>query len=341
MKRIKLIDFLKGLCIFTILLFHYLNALPLPSPYAQGVFFGGTGAHLFILLSGLGLYLSHLKAPLSYGAFLKRRFSKVYLPYLGLVLLAAFLSLFLPLYDNSWYALGGHVFLYKMWDESIMGSYGYPLWFMSMIFQFYLVFPLLVSLKKRISTLPFLLLCLLISLSWSVLVVFLGKESERVWNSFFLQYLWEFALGMVLASWWVQGYGFETFKRKPLFYLLLGSLSGALYATLALKGGEMGRLFNDLPAVLSYSSIALAVYFGSGNKIKSFFLLTGKLSFSLYLIHSLVFELGLLVWEALPLAFLPLICLMSTYILAFYYQKFMGVVFTKIESPALKSPGKE
>ena len=41
---------------------------------------------------------------------------------------------------------------------------------------------------------------LLISLVWATVTTYLGIDDERIWNSFFLQYLWEFVLGMWLAK---------------------------------------------------------------------------------------------------------------------------------------------
>ena len=186
MKRFEIVDFLKGYSIITIVLYHYLQFLHLSSPYDQIIRFGGTGIHLFILLSGFGLYYSHLNKPLTYPAFLRKRISKIYVPYIFVVLVSALIALFIPVYPNSWYALGGHVFLYKMFDESIIGSYGYPLWFISMILQFYLAFHLIVWIKSKLNNIQFLTLALLISAIWIALVILLNKGDERVWNSFFL-----------------------------------------------------------------------------------------------------------------------------------------------------------
>ena len=43
-------------------------------------------------------------------------------------------------------------------------------------------------------------LALIVSLLWSTSVGLLGYAEERVGNSFFLQYLWEFCLGMKMAE---------------------------------------------------------------------------------------------------------------------------------------------
>lgn len=126
-----------------------------------------------------------------------KRISKVYIPYIIIVIISAIISLIIPIFKNSWYALGGHVFLYKMFDETIIGSYGYPLWFISMIIQFCFVFKLLVGLKTLVGDRWFLIITTIASFSWIAFIIIIDKETERVWNSFFLRYVWEFAIGMV------------------------------------------------------------------------------------------------------------------------------------------------
>jgi len=287
MKKLDIVDFLKGFSMLTIVLYHYLNKIDLPSYLLTASRFGGTGVHLFIFLSGFGLYLSHLRKAISYPAFLKRRLSKVYLPYIIIVLISALIAVFLPIYDNSLYALGGHLLFYKMFDESIVGSYGYPLWFISMILQFYLAFPLILWLRKVLKGHYFLIVSFIVSLSWSALVLYTGKESLRVWNSFFLQYLWEFALGFSIAQWLQnKNYQFQL-KIRPWQSLSLGLIACTIYATAALKGGDQAMLFNDIPAFFGYTLLAIWLYQIAHTKIKSFFLFTAKLSYSLYLLHYL------------------------------------------------------
>ena len=62
LKRIYIIDYLRGIGIFTIVLMHLCQG------YTNGALnkafaFGGAGVHVFILCSGLGLYLSYLHKP--------------------------------------------------------------------------------------------------------------------------------------------------------------------------------------------------------------------------------------------------------------------------------------
>ena len=321
MKKLDIVDFLKGFSMLTIVLYHYLNKLDLPPYLLTASRFGGTGVHLFVFISGFGLYLSHQRKPINYIAFLKRRLSKVYLPYIIIVLISALLALVLPIYESSLYALGGHLLFYKMFDESIVGSYGYPLWFISMILQFYLAFPLIVWLKKVFTEKYFLIACIIISLGWSVLVFYLGKESLRVWNSFFLQYLWEFALGFIAATWLKnKDYQLEL-NIRPWQSFTLGTFACAIYSLAALKGGDQAMLFNDIPAFFGYTLLAIWLYQIANNKIRGFFLFTGNISYSLYLLHVLCLMIALQFEESVNLFALLGISLITSYILANYYQK--------------------
>lgn len=89
LQRLEVIDFLRGFSIFTIVLMHLLQSYPIPPFLMAASSFGGAGVHVFILCSGFGLYLSYLNKPLTYSQFLKRRFLKVYLPYIIIILVSA------------------------------------------------------------------------------------------------------------------------------------------------------------------------------------------------------------------------------------------------------------
>ena len=330
MKRLELVEFLKGYSIFTIIIFHYLQTLHLPSPYSQFIFFGGTGVHLFVLLSGFGLYLSYRTKPLSYPLYLKKRLSKIYIPYIIVVTVSAVVSLFIPIYENSLYAYGGHVFLYKMFDESIVGSYGYPLWFISMIIQFYIVFYLLVFLAEATSIRTFLVICFLSSLVWIALVIWLGKEPQRVWNSFFLRYLWEFGLGMAIAHYLIRNDFRLPFKFRPWVFLIIGVVNCALYAFLALKGGSVGAMTNDIPALIGYSSIAIWIYLISIPFVNSFFIFSGKISYTLYLLHTLVLLLLIHFVDERMLSVSLLIALVITYMTAIPYNSAVTRLYNRL-----------
>ncbi|WP_161626833.1 acyltransferase family protein [Desulfospira joergensenii] len=289
--RIDFLDFAKGFAILSIIIFHY------SQPYATGlwsktIMLGGTGIHVFFIISGFGLGLSSTK--MKFTVFYKKRFTKIFIPYYAAILLIFFINEIFPIYtENRLYALGGHLFLYKMFDESIIESFGDHFWFISTIIQFYIVFPLIITIKNKILVKRFLVFSLLLSLAYWVTISLLKISHLRVYNSFFLQYLWEFNLGLVFAEVYIQkGKCFWDTNIVLLFSTSIAGLS--LMALLALKGGQAGQTFNDVPASIGYLSTVAVMYLLVSNcrKIRSFINYMGKISYELYLLHKLLFLLS-------------------------------------------------
>ena len=148
MKKLEIVSYLRGFSILTIVLMHLIQSYPISPIIRTASSFGGAGVHVFILCSGFGLYLSQLYRPLSYSKFLKRRFIKVYIPYILIIILSATL----PFYnhsDNKLLELSSHIFLFKMFNESLESSLGNQMWFISTIIQFYLLWPIILRLTHR------------------------------------------------------------------------------------------------------------------------------------------------------------------------------------------------
>lgn len=326
-KKITAIDFLKGYSILAIVVFH-LGQIMNPSPtLASLINFGGTGVHAFIFISGFGLFLSHLAKPLSYKNFLKKRFTKIYIPYILIVALSALISLFIPVYDNSLYAFLGHVFLYKMFDERIIGSYGYQFWFVSTIIQFYLIFPLLVQLKKRIKESYFVIAGFLISICWAIFIYNAGIGEMRIWGSFFLQFIWEFMLGMVCAERFYRK-GFAFWEQKLTILAFIAAIGIGLYSLMAIKLGVVGHIFNDIPAFFGFTAFGLFIFHLRAAWINRVILFTASVSYPLFLIHFLVLLLVVEACQYYGLAFsLPaaaltlLLCYLAAVLLSRLFRR--------------------
>ena len=290
--KIEIIDFIKGYSIISIVLFHYCQGMELPPILSKAINFGGTGIHTFLFASGFGLFLSHLRKPLGYGDFLKKRFTKIYIPYIIIVTISALIALWIPIYENNWNNYFSHIFLYKMFDSHLIGTYGYQLWFISTIVQFYLIFPLIVRARQWLPGKNFLLTGLLISVAWAFVILLLNKEGERNWNSFFLMYVWEFMLGMYCAEMYLKK-GIEFWNIKPGWLIFITVAGLFLYSALAIQYGRVGRTFNDIPALFGYASLCILIYRLHIDLINRFILFTAKISFSIFLIHFLVLNLVL------------------------------------------------
>lgn len=291
-QRIEYIDFAKGFAILSIVLFHYCE------PYVSGigsklVMIGGVGVHLFFLLSGCGLGLSSQKT--GAGRFYRRRFARIILPYYLVIMTIYAINVIYPIYEgDGLYALGGHLFFYKMFDEDIVASFGYHFWFISTIVQFYLVYPLVILLKDKVSLPLFAVISLSISVCYWIAITVCHVAEQRVFNSFFLQYLWEFNIGIILA---------DLYLRKQVRFwehnrILLACLSvagiGAM-ALMAMRGGRLGQTFNDVPASIGYFCLSAFVYATGQNAFRvlnRMVIFVGHISYELYLAHMVVFALA-------------------------------------------------
>lgn len=332
MKKFELIDFLKGYSIFNIVLYHFFKEVPLGPAMSKVINFGGTGIHTFLMLSGFGLYLSFRDKPLGFGPFIKRRLSKVYIPYIIVVTVSALLALIIPIYETSWYAYLGHVFQYKMFDSKIIGSYGGQYWFISTIIQFYLIFHLLAWFKRKSNNAVYVITGIIISISYTFIVLYAGKQYLTAYNRFFLQYLWEFMLGMVLAEMVKTGQFYTLTKRINNFHILLIGVAGmAVFVLLAVKFGMAGVLLNDIPALIGYTCLAIFLYNLKIKPINQFFLYTGEISYSLFLVHILMVRLvfyfmaeywGMtFTWEYI------IIPLVMSFIASHFYNKFVAATY--------------
>lgn len=286
-KRYEIIDFLKGFSIITIVIMHLIQKYIETCPHImkKALSLGGTGVHVFFLCSGFGLYLTYMRRPLKYLTFIKRRFLKVYIPYIAVVIISAMIPF---MYEgNHFEALLSHVFLYKMFVPEFESSLGEQLWFVSTIFQFYLLFIPLCKIKQRMSDKKFLVFSFLISIFWWIITAGLGISEERIWGSFFLQYLWEFSLGMLLAQRLFEGK--DIYIKKSVLVVI--SVLGIGIASVATLRGGYFKTFNDFFALSGYAAIAILIYSLNMLWFKRCIMFVSKISYEIYLLHILVFEI--------------------------------------------------
>lgn len=252
---------------------------------------GGTGVHLFFVLSGFGLGLS---AKVEATTFYRKRLIKILIPYYIVILTIYIINVIYPVYkDNGLYALCGHLFFYKMFDETIIGSFGYHYWFLSTIIQFYIIFPLIVAIKQKLSVFGFTATTLLISLSYWLVISYFNLAEERMYNSFFLQYLWEFSAGIMLATYY-KDKNRLFWEQNNILLFLIATIGILTMAIMAIKGGRIGQTFNDIPASIGYISLSAFLFSISSKYIqtlKRLLIFVGKLSYELYLTHMIIFLL--------------------------------------------------
>lgn len=280
----RIVSYLKGCSILTIVLMHLVNLYMdcLPSIVRVASLFGGAGVHVFFLCSGYGLYRSYLKHKVSFKNFMIRRFKKIYMPYIFVI----FISFLLPwMYsgDNRCMALLSHVLLFKMFMPEYESSFGTQFWFISTIIQLYVLFIPLCNIRKILKkNIYFESLTLTISIIWWIVVYRLDLSDIRIWSSFCLQYLWEFSLGICLAKYFDSD---NVVKVSSISLYLIAVAGIGLQGAMGMATGGL-KVFNDIPALLGYMSFFLILY--KFSFIRTLGLAVSYISYELYLIHILV-----------------------------------------------------
>lgn len=311
------VTFLRGFSILTIVLMHFMQNGSLPGIVNKILSIGGTGVHVFFFCSGFGLFLSYLRKPLKYTEFLKKRFFKVYIPYIVVVSISALLPYMFD--GNRFGAWLSHVFLYKMFIPVYEESFG-PFWFISTLFQFYFLFVPMVRLKEKLGTKKWFVVCISLSVIWWVITAITGLSDQRIWGSFFLQYIWEFALGIVMAEYLKSG---KSISIKTQWLIVIGIIGIGIAGVAKIVGGFF-TAFNDIFAVFGYGAIALFIYAMKCSVINKFIFFTSKISYELYLAHILVFcTIGLFVPSYL---FSIVSSLFTSYVIASGYNNLIKTV---------------
>lgn len=332
LKEGKLLElnFLKGFAIITIIIMHLLQyyGTNIPTIVSDLSSIGGTGVHVFIFCSGFGLFVSYYKRKIGYLEFLKRRFIKIYFPYFLIICIMSLTQYFI---DGTFdlIELLSHIFLFKMFFPQYISSICAPFWFISTIFQFYLIFIALFIIKEKIGNRLFLLFSLIISIIWWTIAAFTFLGEERVFTSCFFNYLWEFALGMVIANYFIDNDGFDI----KIFILIIGAVIGLLIQYVMTLNCYT-KYYNDIPGMIGYTCLLLLI--SKINIVKNIFLKISIISFEIYLVHMIVFYIFFHYYSpnniGIELLF-DLIIVIIVLIVAFFYylffKKINGIVYIK------------
>lgn len=220
-------------------------------------------------------------------------------------------------------AVFSHIFLFKMFNENYECSFGVQFWFVSTIIQFYILFYILVLLKDKMkNNKNFFIISIGISISWWISTCILGKSDVRVWNSFFLQYLWEFSLGMILADiYFVK----KEIKIPSMMTLIIYSIIGlGITGVTGIIGGVL-KSFNDIPSMIGYGSAALIIYSLKNKFINGIFIKISKISYEWYLTHILIFSIIFNLNIRINKAILSIIAIVVSLIVAKVYNRLINI----------------
>ena len=170
-RHIDFLDPIRGIAILLVFAYHSLDAAYGRDQLPWGHWFrefnappsflllfpatiGWAGVAIFFVVSGFCIHLSFSRSP-QWSQFLRRRFFRIYPPYLITLLFFAFVFPTSRLnFISLWGAkkLLGHLFLFHNFNQSIFGipsSFNPSYWSIAIEVQLYALYPVLIALVKR------------------------------------------------------------------------------------------------------------------------------------------------------------------------------------------------
>ncbi|MFA6421871.1 MAG: acyltransferase [Candidatus Buchananbacteria bacterium] len=212
---ISLTNELKGVAIFMVIFAHlgYFMFTDTRFLYPFSIL-AGVGVNLFLFLSGYGLAMSSMKKKLSPLSFYLKRIIKIFIPLW--IVIAGFViidKIFLNI-NWPWQDLIKYIFGYYPTND-LFKDFNSPLWFITLILFYYLVFPFLFFKERpKVSA-------LLIFIAGLIAVNFTLPVSPNV-SFFYKLHLLAFPLGIFFASLFRRPYFFEN-ENNENFSMWLNS----------------------------------------------------------------------------------------------------------------------
>jgi peptidoglycan/LPS O-acetylase OafA/YrhL len=164
---------------------------------------GSQGVGVFLLLSGFGLTYTLVKSgrsDISWANWYKRRLVRLF-PLYWLAHLIMAISPFTILHDKIDYRFLLSFFGDRVYPVDTMFFYLVPAWwFLGMLIEFYIAFPLLFKLMRRLGWARYLVLCIVLTVCARHVLQVIQANGYYVMGAFFVSRLWEFAAGMALAE---------------------------------------------------------------------------------------------------------------------------------------------
>ncbi len=274
----------------------------------------------FIMSSGIKFAHTFSEGSFNYFSFLKRRITKIYIPYLIMATIYYLYFVFHRHYfDFSWAVLGRHLSL---------GTIAAPFYFIVVIMQMYILAPITLGFCKNITPVFGILLAGIITVVSKYLMLDF-QYSDRVFLAYFVYWIIGCYLGINFDM------NLERIRRKKLPLVISGLLLTLLYSVVAyLEFLDFFHLFSTEILKMIFAAVAsvmwlaiMPMYQHEGADILS------PATFYIYLIHCLVIFETEHIMENLNIASTPqrfFITFFSAYIISVVLSVLCAQIKAKI-----------
>jgi len=310
-SRVKELDFMRAAAMLMVVLLHVSAAYVAYSPVDSKVFYLGLILNqwsriclpLFVFVSGFGLFYKYgQNNQLNLKDFYLRRLYTVFVPYL---VWSFIYMIFRDIFNQSFYFIGvpfKDAFLsYLSW--TFKENIHTPIWFVLLIVQLYLIFPVTINPLSRIKkplqsivihSLLFLILIIYFCYFMVMSGIYIIDWLQKYYCVNLFGWYFYFILGGIVAQNWAK---FKEVYLNKYIITLLYVISTALVITEAyfgfLKYGQshLGVYTSTRPTVLINSIFAIPLIYMLGQRIMKwdklycFFMNMSKFSFGIFFVH--------------------------------------------------------
>lgn len=310
-KRLEEIQFARAFAMFAVLFVHFsstgLGTVPTSSEmfyvYATFNTLGKVGVPVFFFLSGVVLFYSYSKRPFTKEtivSFYKKRLKFIIVPYIVISIL--YFAAKVIIY-------GGYGSIIEMFsvffNQLLIGKAYTHLYFLFVLIQFYLIFPIILWVFKKLNVrvLPILISSLVLQFIW----FYVNKNYIQVEarGSIFLTYIPFFLVGAAVGMNYLKLDSWGKANKGKFTILTVGSFAISLSLLVCVDiMAKLGTIANYLPpstyrsyifdglwVLLGLTGSAMLLWLGkivirlNNARVISFLNQLANLSFGIYLIH--------------------------------------------------------
>ncbi|MBM7600171.1 surface polysaccharide O-acyltransferase-like enzyme [Virgibacillus halotolerans] len=248
------------------------------------------GTPAFAIISGFLLYNQVVKRGFKFNYFFKSRINKVIIPFLVWSVIYLLLKWSYNKFEFPNFTSADEVkdFIYFFFT----GKSNYHLYFIAIVVQFYLLFPVLQFFKSKKNLILFTLVAFFINYFFVTNTINIGHGffnkfiNERV---FFFHWAYYFFLGGLLVYYWERIMVWV--KNNTIFSITLGIvvIISGIFEYLFAEGIESNRPMNmiSLPLLfIAFASVYTALTFWP--KTRDFIVNIGNYSMGIYLVHPFI-----------------------------------------------------
>ena len=261
------------IAILMIVVFHFFDSFTkldhsmFPTIIYKMTHFGSQGIHFFFFISAFFLFLKYKDIDAynkNFFNWLKVRIIKLYSTYLASVIVVSFLMFFfLDINVSMKEVIINIIPMARNFDDLYIHSLNGNFWFLHTLIEFYLVFPIFMKVYFLMTRLKFLIMTyivVIIYISWYSFYLSIDSASLNPYSAFFINYLYDFSLGIAFASLLERKKSITINKYHLLIIFVLFEIIGFIMSQMGAFGRNTNDMFFSIGSIIFILSVAYILF---------------------------------------------------------------------------------